>query len=155
MPQQSRKKTISKKRSKNTLFIYGGVIGFGLIVSIAAVVWGRSDAGVINVSEAIRSQNETGRATAEERGETYTPVPVRTNPDLKHGGLVPTNKENEPPPPAPPVDTASTTDESESADVETSEEESDDTDTSVTDGAAEEAPEASTEEAAQVDESAA
>lgn len=74
-----------KSRSTNNLLFIGGVVLAGVIVASGAIMFGRSDAGQIDVSAAIANSN----AQAQERGEQTVPqVPRNPHADLPNGGLI-------------------------------------------------------------------
>ncbi len=85
------------------------VVAFvGIGVSAGAIMWGRSDSGVIDVSATIANSQY-----ATDRGEGGVPVaaPAQEYVDMPNGGLVAQDPGSVPPPPepAPTEETASTT----------------------------------------------
>jgi hypothetical protein len=122
----------NREASLKNLYLYGGILLAGVIVTGGAILFGRSDEGVINVSEAIRSSNVTAQQSADDSGAGETIVPVEnTRSSLPNGGLV--GKGDVTPRPEPKVESASSTDDSatstdEMVDSETEEGSSDETD---------------------------
>lgn len=77
----------TKRSTFNNLYVTGGVLAVGLIVTVGSVLLGRADEGTINVSQAIQNANATAQQSAAE-GEA-APEPVRdTRSTEKNGGLV-------------------------------------------------------------------
>jgi hypothetical protein len=85
------KKSMDKK---NNLLLYGGIVTLGFVITIGAVMFGRSDHGVIDVSAAIANTN----VERKERGEATVPTGVQANPNAPNGGLVGKGKSAAPTP---------------------------------------------------------
>lgn len=78
-------------QKKNTLAIYGSIVAVGLVVTMGAVLFGRSDTGQIDVTAAISNSN-VERA---ERGEAPVAQSLGAKDKaLPNGGLVGKGKGN-------------------------------------------------------------
>jgi hypothetical protein len=103
-------------------FVLAVVAFIGIGVSAGAIMWGRSDSGVIDVSATIANSQY-----ASDEADSGTPVmaPAQEYIDMPNGGLVAQDPGSAPPPPepAPTEEVASTTEGSttESADTEATE----------------------------------
>jgi hypothetical protein len=88
MPRKSvdTKKSGGREKSNRTAIIVGALF-LGVVVTAGSVMWGRSDAGQIDVSATI--QNSQNTAVRDEN--TPPPLPVISNElsEMRNGGLLP------------------------------------------------------------------
>lgn len=108
---KSRYSNAKTVRGASNLKLIGSVLGLGILVIGGAVMLGRSDSGVIDVSATITRSNIT--QSAEGGDGTSVPVVPSEFSNMPNGGLVPQRNQGavDTPPPAPaPTERASSSD---------------------------------------------
>ncbi len=99
-------KQISTTKGAGSLKLVLSLFAFGILATGAAIMYGRMDTGVINVSATISNANQASQARGEDASNQVQQPSSEIFKTMPNGGLVGTGK-TEPTPP--PVETGTTT----------------------------------------------
>jgi hypothetical protein len=94
------KKPVELDRSRTPVVLIVLVV-LGALLTTGAVMWGRSDTGMIDVSATIANSQYVAEHSNGEEGTNPTGYATQAHTDLPNGGLVPAGSSGDVPPPAP------------------------------------------------------